>query len=94
EFEIGDELAICSNQDAVRAIVHGDEPRDFRLILGYAGWGPGQLEAELKEGVWLPGPVGTALVFETQRAALWDAALQETTGAANATFQGKQWGLA
>lgn len=94
EFPIGDELAICSNQDAVRAIVHGDEPRDFRLILGYAGWGPGQLEAELKEGVWLPGPADTALVFDTQRAALWDAALQEATGATNATFQGKQWGLA
>jgi len=94
ELAIGDDLAICSNQEAVRAIVHGDEPRDFRLLLGYAGWGPGQLEAELKEGVWLPGPAEPSLIFETQRAALWDAAFQEATGATNVTFQGKSWGLA
>ncbi|HWV39101.1 MAG TPA: YqgE/AlgH family protein [Vulgatibacter sp.] len=94
ELSIGDEVAICSNQDAVRAIVKGEEPKDFRLVLGYAGWGPGQLESELKEGVWLPGPAQTSLIFDTQRAALWDAALQEATGAANVTFQGKSWGLA
>lgn len=95
ELSIGDELAVCSNPSAVEAIVQGDEPRDFRLVLGYAGWGPGQLEGELREGVWLPSSADPGLIFEIEPERLWDAVFKETTGASPLlTMQGSSWGLA
>ncbi len=94
DLSIGDELAVCSNPHAVRAIVEGGEPQDFRLVLGYAGWGPGQLESELREGVWLPSHADPGLVFSTQPEAMWDAAFEQATGASAGTFHGKQWGIA
>ena len=45
--------------------------RDVRLFLGYAGWGAGQLEAELASGTWLPAPPDAAAVFERDPAKLW-----------------------
>lgn len=45
--------------------------RDVRLFLGYAGWGAGQLEAELESGTWLPAPADTAAVFESEPEHLW-----------------------
>jgi putative transcriptional regulator len=45
--------------------------RDVRLFLGYAGWGAGQLEAELESGTWLPAPADTAAVFESDPERLW-----------------------
>lgn len=94
ELSVGEDLAVCSNPRAVEAIVKGDEPRDFRLVLGYAGWGPGQLEEELREGVWLPSRADPALLFSTERECLWDAVFRETTGAPPGSFQGTSWGLA
>jgi len=38
-------------------------PQQFRLFLGYAGWGPGQLEAELAQGAWLVAPLRAEVVF-------------------------------
>jgi putative transcriptional regulator len=45
--------------------------RDVRLFLGYAGWGAGQLEAELAAGTWLPAPPEAAAVFESEPAQMW-----------------------
>jgi putative transcriptional regulator len=42
------------------------------MFLGYAGWGPGQLERELAQGAWLVAPVSPQLVFEGERDRLWD----------------------
>ncbi len=47
-------------------------PRQMRMFLGYAGWGPGQLERELAEGAWLVAPVSPHLVFEGGAESLWD----------------------
>jgi len=94
ELSIGDDLAVCSNPRAVEAIVQGDEPRDFRLVLGYAGWGPGQLEGELREGVWLPSPADLSLILDTEPETLWDRAFREATGVPPESFQGASWGIA
>ena len=42
------------------------------MLLGYAGWGPGQLEAELAEGSWLFAPVSREVVFEVDASAMWE----------------------
>lgn len=94
ELSIGEDFAVCSNPKAVESIVQGNEPKDFRLMLGYAGWGPGQLEGELREGVWLPSQVDLGLVFNTEPEHLWDVIFKEATGAPPGSFQGSTWGIA
>lgn len=47
-----------------------------RLLLGYAGWGPGQLDRELAESAWLTAPVDAALVFETPPEQMWERAIR------------------
>jgi putative transcriptional regulator len=49
----------------LETIAAGQGPQRFEVFLGYAGWGPGQLENELLENAWLTGPGDAALVFET-----------------------------
>lgn len=48
-----------------------EPPGSLRVFLGYAGWGPGQLEREIADGSWLVVPVKETLVFETPRELLW-----------------------
>jgi putative transcriptional regulator len=47
-------------------------PRKFRVFLGYAGWGPGQLQQELVQGAWLVAPASAEFVFDTPRESLWE----------------------
>lgn len=47
-----------------------------RLLLGYAGWGPGQLDHELAQSAWLLAPISTELVFETHPDAMWERAIR------------------
>jgi putative transcriptional regulator len=44
----------------------------FRMVNGYAGWGPGQLERELASGAWGIVPATAELLFDTPSADLWD----------------------
>jgi putative transcriptional regulator len=50
--------------------------RRTHVLAGYAGWGPGQLDAELAESVWLVAPVELDLIFEIPAAASWDMAIR------------------
>jgi putative transcriptional regulator len=47
-----------------------------RLLLGYAGWGPGQLDTELAESAWLTAPADPAIVFETPAEAMWETVIR------------------
>jgi putative transcriptional regulator len=47
-----------------------------RVLLGYAGWGAGQLEAEIAAGAWLVVPASAEIVFDTPREARWAAAVR------------------
>jgi putative transcriptional regulator len=49
----------------------GSPPERLRVMLGYAGWGPGQLESELAEGAWLVAPVDPSVIFEVDQEAMW-----------------------
>jgi putative transcriptional regulator len=49
----------------------------FRLLVGYAGWAPGQLDAELAAGSWLARPVDPALLFHTRPEEIWPRALAD-----------------
>ena len=45
---------------------------DVRFLFGYAGWGPGQLEAELVEGAWLTAPITSEVVFRVETEKMWE----------------------
>jgi putative transcriptional regulator len=49
-----------------------DPPQNLHMLLGYAGWGPGQLESELAEGAWLIAPVSREVVFDVDTSVMWD----------------------
>jgi len=81
-----DGLTICeglymsSSQALLRQILDGDsretEPDRSRLLLGYAGWGPGQLDRELAASAWLTVPLDVKLVFDTPPEELWEKAIR------------------
>jgi putative transcriptional regulator len=66
---LGGDLQIGGDLDAAASLLEADTSaatmRGVRFILGCAGWGGGQLEAELASGSWLPLPLDTGLVFRT-----------------------------
>ena len=53
-----------------------EAPGAIRFYLGYAGWGPGQLEAEMAQGAWLVAPHSRKTIFESAEDAVWDEAVR------------------
>ena len=72
--------------DLLKTFLSPREDRPFKFLLGYAGWGPGQLEAELKEGAWLPLDFRPDLLFETPADRLWDESIRRLGLAPGAFF--------
>lgn len=54
-----------------------DQRPTIRVLAGYAGWGPGQLEAEVEEGAWVTVPVQPEFVFAQDAEAAWRRAFSE-----------------
>ena len=65
-----DGLHFAGSLDALRWVA-GEPPPKLRLFLGYAGWGPGQLEAELAAGAWVVAPFSDPPVFDVADDDLW-----------------------
>ena len=86
EIEVGPDVGVSGELSAFTDLVRGGGPREFRLILGCAGWAPRQLEAEIGAGAWLPAAVDIDLVFDTPLDEIWDAAYQRSVGSGPATF--------
>jgi putative transcriptional regulator len=75
-IEVGDGLALTATREVLEIIAsHNQHPRRAFLALGYAGWGAGQLENEIKENVWLTCPPDEALVFGGDYPTKWSRAL-------------------
>jgi len=74
---VGDEFALTATLDILRAMRQGAGPRQCLVALGYAGWGPGQLEAEIKANGWLVATADTSLVFDADDGNKWRAALSK-----------------
>lgn len=81
ELDLGDDYAITGARELIDAVAQGRGPERFRVLLGYAGWGPGQLEGEIAAGAWLPARLDVSLLFDRDTDELWDAAYQATVGA-------------
>ena len=72
---VGDNIALTATLDILKAIAEGEGPQRNILALGYAGWGPGQLEAEIQENAWLNVPPDSKLVFDPDLEQKWERAL-------------------
>lgn len=59
-------LVLSASTEVLRAIAAGRGPRQWVLMLGYAGWGPGQLEDEIGQNAWLTCAAPHALIFDPQ----------------------------
>jgi putative transcriptional regulator len=68
-------ILLSTSPDRLRAIAN-EPPRNIRLLLGYSGWGPSQLEAEMSRGAWLHVSADPKLVFDTPPDDIWEIALQ------------------
>lgn len=71
---VSEKLALTTSRDILEAIAKGRGPRQVLIALGYAGWGPGQLEHELAENAWLVVPADDNVLFDLPAERRWDAA--------------------
>jgi putative transcriptional regulator len=69
------QVGVTASVEILEAISRGAGPREYALFLGYAGWGPHQLVAEIRTGAWITVPFDRELVFDVPYGARWDAAL-------------------
>jgi len=68
-------LSLSSNTDILTDIAHGGGPKEKMLVLGYAGWQPGQIEDEIKNNSWLIVPFTNNLIFDKDNSIKWKNAL-------------------
>jgi putative transcriptional regulator len=69
---VGPGIAVSGDIDLLGAFARGEGPTRLFVALGYAGWAPGQLDAELARGDWSLVAAEADLVFPTERTGLWD----------------------
>lgn len=74
---IADDLCVTGTLDALRAIAAGEGPDKMLFMLGYAGWGAGQLDREMKDNSWLVADADSAIIFETDPDKKWERALRK-----------------
>lgn len=74
-LEVSPDYAMTATLDVLEDIAQGAGPENVLMMLGYAGWGPGQLEAEIGQNGWLTAEAEPELVFDCPAAEKWVAAL-------------------
>jgi putative transcriptional regulator len=70
-------IAMTAGVKMIEALAQGKGPRQSLVMLGYAGWAPGQLEMELKGGSWFVIPGDKSLVFGKDADKKWRAAMDK-----------------
>jgi len=76
-FMITSNLAMSNTRDILEAVAMGRGPKSFIVALGCAGWGPGQLESEIKENAWLTSPVFEEILFDMPIEERWEEAIKK-----------------
>lgn len=75
-LRIGRTLAMTTTRDILEDLAQGHGPQSAVLVLGYAGWGPGQLESEMLQNGWLTGEGADELIFGADHHEKWQMALR------------------
>ena len=74
---ITDSLAMSNTRDILEAVAMARGPKAFIISLGCAGWGPGQLESEIKQNAWLNSSIFEENIFEMPIDLRWDEAVKK-----------------
>jgi putative transcriptional regulator len=74
-LKVDDQVALTATLDILKELAAGGGPRRSLLALGYAGWGPGQLDAEIQANGWLSVSSDEALVFDADLEHKWERAI-------------------
>lgn len=72
---VADHIAVSFGKDVLEAMAEGDGPDRSLVVLGYAGWGPGQLEGEIARQDWLTAPADAGLIFSDDPDSVWEKAM-------------------
>ncbi|MDV7339706.1 YqgE/AlgH family protein [Terasakiella sp. A23] len=72
---VGSKYALTATVDILRDMASGLGPNQSMLALGYAGWGPGQLDQEILENGWLNVPPNDEIVYDDVLETKWERAL-------------------
>jgi putative transcriptional regulator len=77
EFKsIRDGLYLSTSQDLLREVLEARPAPRARVLAGYAGWGPGQLDEELAQSAWLMADVDLDIVFDLDPSVMWETAIR------------------
>jgi putative transcriptional regulator len=76
-LEIRPWLAMSTTREILERIARGEGPRPFMISLGCAGWGPGQLEAEIQQNAWLTCDSDEKILFEVAVDQRWEYAMRK-----------------
>ncbi len=76
EVRFHPDWALSGTSTSIESFAFGTGGNQFRPFVGYAGWGPGQLESEIEEGSWLMLDFDEDLVLPDDGDAAWSAALE------------------
>lgn len=74
-LRVDDTTALTASLDILAALAEGNGPAQAILALGYAGWGPGQLDGEIQENAWLTAPADPDILFDSNDTTKWRRAL-------------------
>lgn len=74
-MEVGEHVALTATVDILKAIAAGEGPRRCLFALGYAGWGPGQLDAEIQANGWLHVDADPDILFSADLDRKWTRAI-------------------
>jgi len=76
-LQVSDYVGLTATVDILRDLASGGGPRRSLLALGYAGWSPGQLDAEIQANGWLTVSADEALVFDSELDDKWQRAISK-----------------
>jgi len=74
---VGESIFVTTSQDILASLATGNGPERALIVLGYAGWGAGQLDAEIRDNAWLSVLADPRIVFETPFERRWDEAARK-----------------
>jgi putative transcriptional regulator len=86
-LEVMQGVYLSASPTLVRRTLEAAPDAATRMVVGYAGWGAGQLDIELAQGSWLLAPVEPDLIFSTSVDTMWESAIRRL-GAEPSMLQG------
>ena len=74
---VSETVALTATVDILKALSKGEGPKNHLLVLGYAGWGAGQLEQEMQENAWHMSNADDEIIFHTPDESKWTLAMAQ-----------------